>query len=124
MEFLLIPLTALAVIIVASLFARRTGVAAPLILLVLGICVSFLPGMPSVALAGRFTPMANATNRTEQPVSESGARERMVELQRRYLDAMREALVEEQSIGAFRTETYARIQLMLDRQETTMDLFT
>ncbi len=47
-QFLLIAAAALAIMIAASVFARRTGVAAPLLLVALGIGASYLPGTPTI----------------------------------------------------------------------------
>ncbi|MFI5624366.1 cation:proton antiporter [Nocardioides sp. NPDC051685] len=47
---LLIAGAALGIMIAASVFARRTGVAAPLLLVGLGIGASYLPGAPQIAL--------------------------------------------------------------------------
>ena len=47
---LLIVGAALAIMIAASVFARRTGVAAPLLLVGLGIGASYLPGAPAIEL--------------------------------------------------------------------------
>ena len=47
---LLIVGVALAIMIAASVFARRTGVAAPLLLVGLGIGASYLPGAPEIEL--------------------------------------------------------------------------
>lgn len=42
-------------------------------------------------------------------------------LQRRYLDAMREALASERSIGAYSSETYRKVELLLDGFEQRFD---
>ncbi|WP_299051022.1 sodium:proton antiporter [uncultured Nocardioides sp.] len=47
-EVLLVAGAALAIMIAASVFSRRTGVAAPLLLVGLGIAVSYVPGAPVV----------------------------------------------------------------------------
>ncbi|MEU6850570.1 sodium:proton antiporter [Actinacidiphila alni] len=47
-QFLLVAAAALAIMICASVFARRTGVATPLLLVILGIGASALPGTPTV----------------------------------------------------------------------------
>jgi len=44
-------------------------------------------------------------------------REQMAVVQRRYLDAMREALSTERSIGAYNSDTYRRVQGFLDTVE-------
>lgn len=51
MEYLLIAVAALAVVIVSTVLSRRTGVAVPLLLLVVGIAASFLPAIPDFVLA-------------------------------------------------------------------------
>ena len=62
-QFVLIVGAALAIMIAASVFARRTGVAAPLLLVGLGITASFLPGAPTIhmdpelILAGVLPPL-------------------------------------------------------------------
>lgn len=38
-------------------------------------------------------------------------------VQRRYLDAMRDALVAERSIGAYSSETYRQVEALLDSLE-------
>lgn len=50
-HFLLIALAGLAIMIAASVFSRRTGVAAPLLLAGLGIAASYLPGTPVIEVA-------------------------------------------------------------------------
>ncbi|GAA1672243.1 sodium:proton antiporter [Kribbella yunnanensis] len=49
-QFLLIAGAGLAIMITASVFARRTGVAAPLLLVALGIGASYLPSTPTIHL--------------------------------------------------------------------------
>ncbi|MFF1820174.1 cation:proton antiporter [Kribbella sp. NPDC058245] len=49
-QFLLIAGAGLAIMIAASVFARRTGVAAPLLLVALGIGASYLPSTPTIHL--------------------------------------------------------------------------
>ncbi|MFT4082516.1 MAG: sodium:proton antiporter [Nocardioides sp.] len=62
-QFLLIALAALAIMIAASVFSRRTGVAAPLLLVGLGILASYLPSTPEIhvepelILAGVLPPL-------------------------------------------------------------------
>ena len=41
-------------------------------------------------------------------------------LQRRYLDAMRDALASERSIGAYSTQTYRQVEALLDSMEHRM----
>lgn len=68
MELLLVAVAGLAVIIGATLFSRRTGIAAPLLLVVLGIVASVVPGMPAVEvepewiLAGVLPPLLYASS--------------------------------------------------------------
>ena len=63
MGFLLVAVAALAVVIGCSVLSRRTGIAAPLLLLVLGIAGSYIPGVPHVfvepewILAGVLPPL-------------------------------------------------------------------
>ncbi len=47
-QFLLIAGAALAIMVAASVFSRRTGVATPLLLVGLGIAASYLPGTPTI----------------------------------------------------------------------------
>ncbi|GAA1161963.1 sodium:proton antiporter [Kribbella jejuensis] len=62
-EFVLIAGAGLAIMIAASVFARRTGVAAPLLLVALGIGASYLPSTPAIhiepdiILAGVLPPL-------------------------------------------------------------------
>jgi len=49
-QFLLIAGAGLAIMIAASVFAARTGVAAPLLLVALGIGASYLPGTPTITV--------------------------------------------------------------------------
>lgn len=66
-EFLALAIGALTVIIVAAVLSRRTGIAAPLLLLALGIGASYVPGMPAVEvdpeliLAGVLPPLLYAS---------------------------------------------------------------
>jgi len=66
-QFALIAGAGLAIMIAASVFARRTGIAAPLLLVGLGIAASYLPGAPAVhvepelILAGVLPPLLYAT---------------------------------------------------------------
>lgn len=71
-------------------------------------------------VAQRFAPIVMA-NRQQAPPAPPDAREKGLVLQRRYLDAYREALLEERSIGAYRTETLEAAQAMLDREEQRLD---
>jgi len=50
LETFLIALVGLAVIVGASVVSRRTGLAAPLLLLVLGLVASYVPGVPHIEL--------------------------------------------------------------------------
>ena len=45
------------------------------------------------------------------------SREQMGIVQRRYLDAMRDALVAERSIGEYSSETYRQVEALLDSLE-------
>ncbi|HWD83153.1 MAG TPA: sodium:proton antiporter [Kribbella sp.] len=62
-QFVLIAGAGLAIMIAASVFARRTGVAAPLLLVALGIGASYLPSTPAIhiepeiILAGVLPPL-------------------------------------------------------------------
>lgn len=62
-QIVLIAGAGLAIMIAASVFARRTGVAAPLLLVALGIGASYLPGTPAIhiepeiILAGVLPPL-------------------------------------------------------------------
>lgn len=62
-QFAIIAGAGLAIMIAASVFARRTGVAAPLLLVVLGIGASYLPNAPAIhvepelILAGVLPPL-------------------------------------------------------------------
>ncbi|MFT4264941.1 MAG: sodium:proton antiporter [Nocardioides sp.] len=66
-QFLLIAAAALAIMITASVFSRRTGLAAPLLLVGLGIAASYLPGTPTISvepelvLAGVLPPLLYAS---------------------------------------------------------------
>jgi NhaP-type Na+/H+ or K+/H+ antiporter len=66
-QFVLIAGAGLAIMIAASVFARRTGVAAPLLLVALGIGASYLPGTPvihiepEIILAGVLPPLLYAS---------------------------------------------------------------
>ncbi|MEV8376039.1 sodium:proton antiporter [Kribbella sp. NPDC056861] len=66
-QFLLVAGAGLAIMIAASVFARRTGVAAPLLLVGLGIGASYLPGTPTIelepelVLAGVLPPLLYAS---------------------------------------------------------------
>lgn len=67
MQYFLIAGAAVALIVVASVFSRRTGLAAPLLLVLLGIGGSYLPGVPEIAvdpelvLAGILPPLLYAS---------------------------------------------------------------
>ena len=50
-----------------------------------------------------------------------GIRERSLLVQRLYLDAMREALLDERSIGTYSSETYATAEALLDREEQRLN---
>ncbi|GGL33450.1 sodium:proton antiporter [Phycicoccus endophyticus] len=61
--------------------------------------------------------LAGAGHLDEHP----GAVEQMLILQRRYLDAMRDALLTERDIGAYPSDTYKRVEAMLDTVEHRLD---
>lgn len=50
-------------------------------------------------------------------VTRPGALEQSLILQRRYLDAMRDALASERSIGVYRSDTYRQVEELLDALE-------
>lgn len=50
-EQILLVVSAVMVVVVASVFARRSGIAAPLVLLVVGIAASVIPALPTVTIA-------------------------------------------------------------------------
>ena len=50
MEIFLVALAGLSVLVLAAMFSRRTGIAAPLLLLALGITVGLTPALPDVEL--------------------------------------------------------------------------
>lgn len=63
-QFLLIAGAGLAIMIAASVFSRRTGVAAPLLLVALGIGASYLPGTPTITVERRsYWPGCCSTRR-------------------------------------------------------------
>lgn len=68
MQFLLIALAGLAAIILAVAFSRRTGIASPLLLVLVGIGGSYLPGVPhleldpEIVLAGVLPPLLYASS--------------------------------------------------------------
>ena len=67
MELLTLAVAALMAIVVAAVLSRRTGIATPLVLLVLGIAFSLVPGTPDFALEpdwillGALPPLLYAT---------------------------------------------------------------
>jgi NhaP-type Na+/H+ or K+/H+ antiporter len=67
-------------------------------------------------LKDRFLPMLLAGVR-RGAASRPGQREQAFIIQRRYLDALREGLLRERSVGAFSTETYKQVEAVLDREE-------
>ncbi len=71
-------------------------------------------------VVGHLAPVLSGTAQ-EHAEARPGAREQMRTLQRRYLEAMRDALAEERAIGAYRTETFTAVQHLLDQQETRLD---
>lgn len=52
-----------------------------------------------------------------QPEEESAVRDQSMIIQRRYLDAMREALTMERTIGAYSSETFREVEALLDSME-------
>lgn len=62
-----------------------------------------------------FAPLLKGAIPPEQ--TRPGDRDQMIELQRRYVDALREALLDERSIGSYRSETYLKVQSVLDALE-------
>jgi CPA1 family monovalent cation:H+ antiporter len=68
------------------------------------------------ALKERIVPRL-VTGSRELRVTKPDAREQMSVVQRRYLDAMREALGTERSIGAYSSDTYRHVQGFLDTLE-------
>lgn len=84
---------------------------------------------PRVAerLAARFGPVAegrpapDAADPTRPPSPGNKVLRQSLVAQRAYLDAMRDALNDERSIGAFRTASFTRAEQMLDQQETLLD---
>jgi len=66
-QFLFVAAAALAIMIAASVFSRRTGVATPLLLVALGIGASYLPSTPAIhvepefVLAGVLPPLLYAS---------------------------------------------------------------
>lgn len=54
MELIVLALVGLTVLVASALFSRRTGIAAPLLLLVLGIVASFTPWIPDVELTNEM----------------------------------------------------------------------
>ncbi|WP_212754605.1 cation:proton antiporter [Nakamurella aerolata] len=67
MQYFLIAGAAVLLIVLASFFSRRTGIAAPLLLVLLGIGGSYLPGVPDITinpelvLAGILPPLLYAS---------------------------------------------------------------
>ncbi|GAB47680.1 cation:proton antiporter [Mobilicoccus pelagius] len=55
MEIFLVALAGLTVLVLAAMFSRRTGIAAPLLLLALGIAAGVTPALPNVELAPEVT---------------------------------------------------------------------
>jgi CPA1 family monovalent cation:H+ antiporter len=53
----------------------------------------------------------------QQPLVKPDTQEVMLIVQRRYLDAMRDALIAERSIGAYSSETYRQVESFLDAVE-------
>ncbi|CAM3105562.1 cation:proton antiporter [Skermania piniformis] len=69
------------------------------------------------SLRQRFIPMLLRGDQRAVARSKPGLREQSLIVQRRYLDAMRENLLAERSIGADRSATYKQVEDMLDREE-------
>ncbi|MBM7518015.1 cation:proton antiporter [Nocardioides nitrophenolicus] len=67
-------------------------------------------------LKDRFLPMLLSGVRSGV-AAKPGQREQAFIIQRRYLDALREGLLRERSVGAFSTETYKHVEAILDREE-------
>ncbi|WP_436697537.1 cation:proton antiporter [Nocardioides sp. BYT-33-1] len=67
-------------------------------------------------LKERFLPMLLAGVR-RGAASRPGQREQVFIIQRRYVDALRDGLLRERSVGAFSTETYKQVEAILDREE-------
>ncbi|WGX97227.1 sodium:proton antiporter [Nocardioides sp. L-11A] len=67
-------------------------------------------------LKERFLPMLLAGVR-RGVASRPGQREQVFIIQRRYVDALRDGLLRERSVGAFSTETYKQVEAILDREE-------
>jgi CPA1 family monovalent cation:H+ antiporter len=67
-------------------------------------------------LRERFLPTLLAGVRRAQE-ARPGQREQAFIVQRRYVDAMRDALLHERSIGAYRSETFKQVEAFLDREE-------
>ncbi|MEV5967595.1 sodium:proton antiporter [Kribbella sp. NPDC051952] len=68
------------------------------------------------AMKDRVVPrIVSASQQTRE--ARPDAIEQTLVLQRRYLDAMREALVAERSIGAYSSETYRQVESLLDSLE-------
>ncbi len=72
-------------------------------------------------LKDRILPRVLAGVR-EAPRLRPAALEQTMILQMRYLDAMREALAAERSIGAYSSHTYARVESILDDMEKRLDV--
>lgn len=68
------------------------------------------------AVIGRLKPMLRGVSEADA-ASRASTREQAAVVLRRYLLAMREALVAEQSIGAYSTAALTRAEKLLDRQE-------
>ena len=72
------------------------------------------------SLVQRFGPLF-AQPGDDAPVPKPGVREQTLVLHRRFVVALRAALLEERSIGAYSSETFALVERILDREETQMD---
>jgi monovalent cation/hydrogen antiporter len=75
------------------------------------------PVSPAVVTTMREDVLPRLVAGAQGPRQAPDARDQMVVLQRRYLDAMRDALLSERGIGAYSSATYRSVELTLDRLE-------
>lgn len=68
----------------------------------------------------RLTPLLSG-KREDRPRPSPDTRDRLADLQRRYLDAIRSAILQEQSIGSYRTDTYTLALALLDAQQSRLE---
>lgn len=68
-----------------------------------------------------LTPLLRARGVTAGPEPSQERRDLVSAVLRRYLDALREALLDERSIGAYRTVTYGKVQALLDDLERRVE---